>query len=227
MEDLSAIALFQDLPADASRRYAAACTWREFNENELVIDIEDETTDVRFVLSGHVRIISRMATGKEVILGEMGAGSYFGEFAAIDNAPRSANVTTLVRSRLCTMPSATFLQILGEHPGVAIKVMRQFSFLVRQLNLRLAEHSFLSAKHRLYNELIRLSRPRSGHENQRIISPPPTQREIAERIGSRREVVSRELNALKREGLIEVARGGIVIAGVGELQRRVSEGWEG
>ena len=64
MEDLSEIALFQDLPADASRRYAAACTWREFNENELVIDIEDETTDVRFVLSGHVRIISRMATGR-------------------------------------------------------------------------------------------------------------------------------------------------------------------
>jgi DNA-binding transcriptional regulator YhcF (GntR family) len=49
---------------------------------------------------------------------------------------------------------------------------------------------------------------------------------LAERIGSRREVVSRELNQLEREGHIEKARGALIIVNVNELQRRISEALE-
>lgn len=227
MQDLSDIPLFGSLSSEQSARYGRSCSWRDYNEHELVIDIEDDTTDVRFIVSGSVRIIIRMAVGKEVILGEMGEGSFFGEISAIDSSPRSANVTTLTRSRICTMPASVFRTILSEVPEVAMEILKLLASRVRQLNMRLAEHSFLQAKHRLYSELLRLSRPRAANASHRIVSPPPTQRELAERIGTRREVVSRELNALEREGHIEKTRGGIIIAGVDELQRRISEGWEG
>jgi CRP-like cAMP-binding protein len=227
MDDLSEIPLFSSLPSEKSRQVARRCSWREYGEHELVIDIDDDSTDVRFVISGSVRIIVRIAVGKEVILGEMQEGSFFGEISAIDGEPRSANVTTMTKSRICTMPDTVFREILQEHPQVAMKIMLMFAQRVRSLNTRLAEHSFLQAKHRLYSELLRLSRPRSGHPAHRIVSPPPTQKELAERIGTRREVVSRELNLLEREGHVEKARGGIVIANVPELQRRISLGWEG
>lgn len=227
MQDLSEIPLFSGLSEELSRRYARSCSWRDFNENELVIDIDERSNDVRFVVSGSVRIIVRIAVGKEVILGEMGEGEFFGEISAIDDSPRSANVTTLNKSRICTMPAAIFRQILMEVPDVAMKILVMFANRVRSLNMRLAEHSFLQAKHRLYSELLRLSKTRASNPDHRIVSPPPTQRELAERIGTRREVVSRELNALERAGHIEKARGGIVIINVSELQRRISEGWEG
>ena len=227
MKDLSDIALFAALLPEQSARHAARCTWRDYAAHELVIDIEDETTDVRFLLSGDVRIIIRMAVGKEVILGEIGAGGFFGEISAIDGEPRSANVTTLTRARICIMPAAVFREILREAPDVALAVLEKFARRNRDLNTRLAEHSFLKARHRLCSELLRLSRPRSGKENQRIVSPPPTQKELAERIGARREVVSREINVMEREGLIEKARGGLVIPDVGALQARISQGWEG
>jgi len=227
MQDLSAIPLFAGLPEDVSARYARSCTWREYGEHELVIDIEDDSTDVRFIVTGSVRIIVRIAVGKEVILGEMAEGSFFGEISAIDGSPRSANVTTLTKSRICTMPASVFLEILREVPDVAMKILIMFAERVRSLNMRLAEHSFLQAKHRLYSELLRLSKTRAANPAHRIVSPPPTQRELAERIGTRREVVSRELNAMEREGHIEKARGGIIIVNVNELQRRISEGWEG
>lgn len=227
MQTLSDIPLFAELTPDQSQKYASSCSWRDFNEHELVIDIEDESNDVRFVVSGSVRVIVRIAVGKEVILGEMGEGAFFGEISAIDDSPRSANVTTLTRSKICTMPASVFRQILREVPEVTMKILVMFAERVRSLNMRLAEHSFLQAKHRLYSELLRLSKPRAANASHRIVSPPPTQRELAERIGTRREVVSRELNALERAGHIEKARGGIVILNVGELQRRISEGWEG
>lgn len=226
MQSLNAIPLFKDMDERQAERYARSCIWKEYNEHELIIDMEDETTDVRFVLFGSVRIISRIAVGKEVILGEMSEGGFFGEIAAIDNDSRSASATALSRTRICIMPQRIFMEILHENPDVNHKVLIVLSKRIRALNLRLAEHSFLQAKHRLYSELIRLSKPRAGHPDQRSISPPPVQRELAERIGSRREVVSRELNALEREGLISKNKGALVLLDLPSLQNRISEGWD-
>jgi CRP/FNR family cyclic AMP-dependent transcriptional regulator len=226
MQSLNIIPLFEDMETTMAERYAKNCFWKDYDEFELVIDVEDETTDVRFILSGSVRIIHRIAVGKEVILGEMAAGDFFGEIAAIDSEIRSANATTLTRTRICIMPQKIFMEILEKDSVVNCKVLNVLTQRIRSLNLRLAEHSFLQAKHRLYSELLRLSRPRPGHEGQRSVSPPPIQRELADRIGSRREVVSRELNSLERKGIILKTRGAIVIINVGELQKRISIGWE-
>jgi CRP/FNR family transcriptional regulator, cyclic AMP receptor protein len=226
MQTLSNIPLFSELPDEVSERYARTCFWKDYEPHELVIDVEDETTDVRFVITGKVRIIHRITVGKEVILDEMSDGQFFGEIAAIDGWPRSANVTTLTRSRICVMPQKVFIEILTDSPSVSLQVMKMLARRIRELNLRLAEHSFLQAKHRLYSELLRLSRPRPGNPGQRTISPPPIQRELAERIGTRREVVSRELNALEKQGHILKAKGAIVIMSPDELQDRISEAWE-
>lgn len=226
MQSLSAIPLFSDIPEELSQRYARSCFWKDYEPHELVIDVEDETTDIRFVISGKVRIIHRIAVGKEVILNEMGDGEYFGEIAAIDGWPRSANVTTLTRSRICIMPQKTFLELLAESPEVSLLVLKMLARRVRDLNMRLAEHSFLQAKHRLYSELLRLSKPRAGHPEQRSVSPPPIQRELADRIGTRREVVSRELNALEKQGHILKTKGAIVLLNPDELQDRISEAWD-
>lgn len=227
MDTLQQIPLFEGISPELDKKFAHRCSWREYGENELVIDIEDHSDEVRFILSGSVRVIARVAIGKDVILGEMGTGSFFGEIAAIDGAPRSANVTTLSNSRICAMSASIFLEILNQSPEIALKIMRLLSERIRSLNGRLAEHSFLQAKHRLYSELLRLSKQRTNNKDHRIVSPPPTQSELAERIGSRREVVSRELNALEKQGHIEKTRGGIIIVNAAELQRRISQGWNG
>ena len=226
MDNLCTIPLFSSLNPDKGEQLAKECIWKEYEANELVIDIDEETSDVRFVISGLVRIISRLSIGKEVILSEMGPGDFFGELAAIDGETRSANVTTLNKSRLCIIPRNTFLKLIMLSPEVNLDVMKVLTKRIRTLNTRLAEQSFLQAKHRVYAELLRLSKPRLGHEGQRSISPPSTQRELADRIGTRREVVSRELNALHKQGIFEKTKGALVIKNVGELQKRISEAWE-
>ena len=226
MDNLCKIPLFSSLDEADGERYGKCCLWKEYESNELIIDIDEETTDVRFVLTGLVRVINRFSIGKEVILGEMEPGHFFGELAAIDGETRSANVTTLNKSRICVMPQKIFLELIGSSPEININVMKVLTQRIRTLNMRLAEQSFLQAKHRLYAELIRLSKPRLGHEGQRSISPPPTQKELAERIGTRREVVSRELNALQKQGIFEKTRGALVLKDVSELQRRITDAWE-
>ena len=198
MDSLSQIPLFQGVDDATIERQSMRCAWRSYEENELIIDYEDDTRDVRFIIDGKVRIILRIATGKEVILTEMREGEDFGEIAAIDEEGRSANVTALNRTRICAMPQSVFIEMVETQPSVNRAVMKTLATRCRNLNSRLAEHCFLQTKHRLYTELLRLSRPRLGHEGQRSISPPPTQKDLASRIGTRREVVSREIANLKR-----------------------------
>ncbi|MDD9911165.1 MAG: Crp/Fnr family transcriptional regulator [Ahrensia sp.] len=225
MESLSQIALFKSLPCDVLEAQSRRCQWRRYEANELVIDYEDDSRDVRFIVSGSVRIILRFATGKEVILAEMKDNEFFGEIAAIDNEGRSANVTTLQRSTVCVMPQAVFLEMLEGEPGINRQVMRILAKRVRYLNQRLAEHCFLQTKHRLYTELLRMSRPRLGHEGQRSISPPPTQKDLAARIGTRREVVSREIAKLKRDTIVDKTTGALILTDLKRLNKLISDGW--
>ncbi|MCI5075413.1 Crp/Fnr family transcriptional regulator [Oricola sp.] len=225
MVSLKSFSLFAALTDEQDERFSALAHITDYGEDELVLDYEDDSHNVYMIQSGRVRAILRIATGREVILGEFADGEFFGELAAIDGTTRSANVTALTRTRVISLPQQVFLSILRDSPDVSLQLMRSMSALIRSLNTRLAEHAFLPAKYRLYSELIRLSRPRKGHDGQRIISPPPIQLELAERIGCRREVVSREVAKMERENVVERARGGLILTDMRELNRRLSEGW--
>lgn len=222
MSSLERFALLKSVGPALLRQTETRCSFQRYEANALVIDYDDPSSDVYFILSGAVRILYRAATGKEVILGEVGDGHYFGELAAIDAAPRSANVTTLQRSEMAVMPGAVFVELLNGSPELQLHLLTSLAVRVRTLNARLAEYTFLQARHRLYAELLRLSRPRPGHDGQRTVSPPPLQHDLANRISTRREVVSRELSALARAGIIEKTRGALVLADPGELNRRIS-----
>ena len=225
MVSLKSFRLFASLDDEQDSRWSRMCNVSDYGEHELIVDFEDDSHDVRFIVSGRVRVILRFATGRESILGEFGDGQFFGEQAAIDGKSRSANVTAMVSTRLLSIPGPVFVDIMRDAPEVAIELLKILSARVRELNIRVAERSFLKAKYRLYSEFLRLSRPRAGHEGQRIISPPPVQQELAERIGCSREAVSREMAALDRDGIIDRTRGGVVLMDVDELSRRISAGW--
>lgn len=225
MESLAQIPLFRELPERVIERQSLRCHWKTYEENELIIDYDDDSRDVRFIMSGLVRIILRIATGKEVILAEMKENEFFGEIAAIDHDGRSANVTALQRSKVCIMPQAVFVEMLENEAIINRQVMRILAARVRHLNHRLAEHCFLQTKHRLYSELLRLSKTRPGHVGQRSISPPPTQKDLAARIGTRREVVSREIAKLKRDGIVDKTTGALILADLPKLNGLISEGW--
>lgn len=226
MDNICNIPLFSSLDAANGQAYGKRCLWKDYEAHELIIDIDEETTDVRFVITGLVRVINRFSAGKEVILGEMSPGDFFGELSAFDGETRSANVTALYKTSICVMPQNVFLELVRSSDEINLKVIRVLTQRIRTLNMRLAEQSFLQAKHRLYAELLRLSKPRAADPSQRSVSPPPTQKELAERIGTRREVVSRELNALQKQGIFEKSRGALILKDVSELQKRISDAWD-
>jgi CRP/FNR family cyclic AMP-dependent transcriptional regulator len=188
----------------ASRAY-----WQVHAAGQIVVDAGDTTSDVFIVAEGAVRVVMRTAFGYEAILNDLGVGDFFGELAAIDNAPRSANVTALLQTRLCAIPGDAFIDMALSSRDVGRRLLRLLSTRLRGKDERLIEFGALSVRQRLIAELLRLSRDRGGGE--RVITPPPPQHVLAARVGTRRETVSREMTEMSRSGSITVGRGAIVL----------------
>jgi len=222
MARLAGIALFKDAGIDLTP-FETRARWRRFEPDEILVDFDDLSTDVYFLLSGEVRILIRTPSGKEVIFGEMRGGQFFGELAAMDGVKRSANVTALNRGEACIMPATVFREIVFSSQPVADRLFRLLTGRVRELNLRLMEQAVLDLRHRLYSELLRLSLPRAGQAGERVVSPPPFHHVMAARIGCRREQVTREFTTMAQEGLVERTRGALVLKRPDVLQARIAE----
>jgi len=223
---LAKIPFLNGLDASEVDAYERLCVVKRFDQKGLVLDFDDSSTDVYFIISGKVRVLIRTPAGREMILDDLDAGDFFGEMAAIDGLLRSANVTALTGAELVIMPGSLFKSIVLSNAKVCERLLTLLTVRVRGLNERLFERSVLDLRHRLYAELLRLARPRSENPGQSIISPPPLGHDLAAFIGCRREQISRELQVLMEEGLIEKRRGGLVLLQPKQLEQRIAEGFD-
>lgn len=220
MMRLGSIPLFKDGGIDLTG-FETRVRWRRFDPDEILVDFDEVSSDVYFLVSGEVRVLIRTQSGKEIILGEMRTGQLFGELAALDGIKRSANVTGLTKGEVCIMSSAVFREIVFATPTVADRLFRLLTGRVRELNARLMEQAVLDLRHRLYSELLRLSIPRYGHGDERVVTPPPYHHVLAARIGCRREQVTREFTTMDHEALIERTRGALVLKRPDVFQSRI------
>jgi CRP-like cAMP-binding protein len=211
------IHLLRDVEERTAQRFSARITQATYEPGALVMDFDDVSTDVFFVESGGLRVVVRNAGGREVILGDLRGGDIFGEMAAIDDQPRSANITALNRSVVARMTGQAFREMAAEIPLVALRVMRVLTARIRLGNERLLELATLPLRNRLHAELLREARPRAGG-GELVISPPPLQHVLAARIGGRREAVSREIAELLRQGQLRRTAAALVIARPEELR---------
>lgn len=221
MQTLASIPFFKDANDIDLVPFDRRCTWRKLDEQQVVVDFEDKSSDVYFLIGGDVRILVRTPGGKEVILTDMHAGQYFGELAAIDGTPRSANVTALTRCEMCIVSGPVFREIIFSSKVLCDRVLKLLAGRIRDLNGRVIEHTVLDVRHRLYAELMRQSQPRAGNPNERIVTPPPFHHVLAGRVGCRREQVTRELSNMFADDLAEKTRGGLVLKKPQVLQERI------
>ena len=216
-------AFFAGAPPEVLARLTGDARWFEAEPDRVILDFEDPTTDVYFIVQGHVRVVVQTASGERTqILGDFAAGEIVGEMAAIDGVPRSARIETLVRTQMCSLSARGFNEAVFASRELGLRLMRLLTARIRQQNRRLLEMTALPIRLRLIAELVRLSRPKP--DGTRLLNPLPTQEELASRIGARRETISREIKALTDAGLLQRTRVSIVLLDPDGLQAAVNAG---
>jgi CRP/FNR family cyclic AMP-dependent transcriptional regulator len=225
-ETLATIGLFRSLDAANIELLDTQCSWRRVSRNQWIVDYQDASNDVFFIVSGAVRVKLQSVSGREVLLREINAGDFFGELAAIDNQPRSAGIIAVTNVTVARMPSSVFRNAVHSYPDVCDQLLALLAGQIRMLANRVNEFTTLDARHRIYAELLRLSRPETGRPGRAVVSPPPVHAEIAARISIRREAVAREFKSLERAGLMERQRGALVLTDTSRLRQLIEQASE-
>jgi CRP/FNR family transcriptional regulator, cyclic AMP receptor protein len=225
VETLAGIAIFRDLAPDILASLSRRCRWRRYGPGQTILQRRDEGREVFFIARGRVSAVYHSASGREIQLCELPAGELFGEFAAIDGEPRSADVVSLTDTLIASMSAELFWDVLRRHEPVCAAILRRLTRAVRAVQQRVVEFSTLPVRSRLHAELLRLAQAgRPGADrNTAVIMPIPTHAEIASRISTHREAVTRELCELTRARLVEKRGHALVIRDVAALAEMVEQ----
>lgn len=213
------------LPDELAAAFSVRGTRVHARKGQMLITQGSEADDVYLILSGRVNVTVFTPNGRETILRDMGPGRLIGEMAAIGRQPRSANVVVAEDAVLAISSSAAFKTFLMEVPGAGYWMAMQLAARVRNLTEKFAELASQPVAARLINELLRLADGQVRDGDRVLIANLPTHIEIAARIGTHREAVTRELRLLSREGYIVQKGRKLEIAslsGLGALHGRLS-----
>jgi CRP/FNR family transcriptional regulator, cyclic AMP receptor protein len=216
---LQKVELFKGLDSYALRDIAVQCRWRRCSRNEHVLRRGDAGCDVHFVIAGTLRITAAAGRGRRIILQDVGAGDVFGEQSAIDGRERVADVRALRESLIASMPGDVFRAIVASHGSVRERLLQRLTGSIRELTDRVLELGAQPVQRRIRIELLRLARIAGVDDNSSRLDPAPTHYEVASRVGTAREQVTRELSRLVRQGVLERAGRALVLRDVAALEQ--------
>jgi CRP/FNR family transcriptional regulator, cyclic AMP receptor protein len=198
-ETLAHMPMFASLALADVRALDSRCFWHRVSVGEWVVNDHSEGTDVYFVLNGHLRGIV-VAPGHDLIVADIRDGEFFGSVSAIDGRPGIFGVRAITDTVMARMRAVAFREAIDRYPSVRAGVLATFTRAIRMFANRAIEHAHLHVRERLCAELLRLSR--TSAKGRVVVSPPPTHAELAARISTRREAVTKLLRALELEGVI-------------------------
>ena len=222
---LKTFSLFRELADAELAAIAADIQVQQYGAGELVIGHTDSSFDVLFLVQGSARVSLYSADGQRVGFHDMPAGMMFGEISAIDGLPRSASVEAGEACIIAKLPRKRFLALIESNPGFALAVTRQLAGHVRRLTTRVFEFSTMAVRQRLRAELLRLAKP--SDSDSALIANLPTHAELASRISTHREAVSREMAWLDSQGLTAKQGRNLFIPSIGRIRSLLDESWEG
>lgn len=201
--------LFRDLGEDVLGKIAQLTTKKTVLKNTLVIGEGDPSSSLYLILSGSVKVALSSEDGKEMIITTLQTGEHFGELSLLDEAPRSADITALEKSTFLIIHRADFFRLMEKNPMIAANVIKYLCQRVRFIT-RIAQSLALMD---VYGRLVKLlyGMAETGENGKMEILQPMTRKEIASRIGSSREMVSRIVAGLEEGGYLAITKKQITI----------------
>lgn len=180
---------------------------RSFPAHAILINEGDSTDSLYIVLAGRLKVYASSDDGREVVLAEHGPGEYLGELS-LDGEKRSVSVKSLEPCTCCVVQGAELRRFLAEHPDFALHLTHKLIRTVRRLTEQVKSLALQDVYGRIVRVLGELSDP-VGDE--RVLRHKLTQQDIADRVGSSREMVSRIMKELTIGGYVSLREGRHVI----------------
>lgn len=197
---LGAIAYLRGLPAADLDRLAARCLVRAVARGQTVFEEGAPAAGLFVILAGRLKLVRSSPRGREQVLHAEGPGATLGEVPLFDGGGYVASAVAVEASRVLFVPGPALLD-LCRRPEVALGVIAVLARRVRTFAGLIEDLALRDVTARVAGFLVAESRRVGGDD----LALPGTRDEVAARLGTVRELVSRALSHLARLGLIEVS----------------------
>lgn len=198
MSDLQSISLFAGLQGDTLTAIDNLTSTRQYPKNSVLINEGDISNSMYLLMNGKVKVYLSDEDGREFILNTLEPGDYFGEFSLLDEQEtRTASVMTVEKSDFKILTRADFDQLRRDYPEINQVLITNLVGTIRHLTDNVKSLALKDVYGRIRKLLNTLAEANDGKINEKL-----TQQEIANRVGSSREMVARILKDLATGGYI-------------------------
>jgi CRP/FNR family transcriptional regulator len=187
--------------------------------SDLLLFSESESCNgLHIITQGKVRIFKTSASGREQVLAVNLPGDSIAEVPVFDGGPYPASAVAIEDVEIAFISRRDFQAYCLEHPEVALKVLVVAGARLRSLVGIIEDLSFSTIRRRLISFLLKLAQS-EGKKTPRGIEfqLPANHQELANQLGTVRELISRSLSRLQAEGLLDVDARQIVVKDIAGL----------
>jgi CRP/FNR family transcriptional regulator len=212
LSTLRRLPLFTDLSEQELTLFAEDVTRLECAKGATIFAEGDSCNELLIIEMGAVKIVKSAPNGRQQLLSIERRGSSLAEVPVFDggNYPASAEAADDVV--LLRLPADSFRRICLQNPELSLKVFKVLAHRLRHVLSLVEDLSFSTVRGRLIAHLLRLAE-RFGRQTRRGIEFELSENneELAIRLGTVRELISRNLGRLHGAGLIEMQRRAVII----------------
>jgi CRP/FNR family transcriptional regulator, cyclic AMP receptor protein len=196
-----------------------------FKEGTVIFGEGDVCRELLIVEEGEVRVVKSALNGRQQLLGIERKGSALAEVAVFDGGRYPATAEATSSTTLLRLSAVSFREICVNNPEMALKVFKVLARKLRHLVSFVEELSFSTIRARLIAHLVRLAE-QSGNKTPHGIYFQLTENneELAARLGTVRELISRNLGRLHGDRLIEMKKRTVNIRNLSVLRDEIERG---
>jgi CRP-like cAMP-binding protein len=172
-------------------------------EDDQILLMQGDAGDFLYVLTGGlVKVIVAAVSGAQTTLAIRSRGDLMGEFALLDNKPRTATARAAGPVTALRVGGTAFLTIVSRSPGAQAAITRYLLAKMRSTTERRAAERVWDARERLAQVLYELGRQHAQPDADGVIRVPITQSELGELAGVAVSTAERVLKELRKQGAV-------------------------
>lgn len=210
--------IFSGLNAEEVSRVSAHARSLRRARGEFIYMPGDRADCVYVVRQGRVKLSVLSESGKEIAIDIIQPGEILGEFALLDDAPRSNMAQALDETALWVFDKRDFTHLLMSRPKLAMSYIRLVGDRRRRMEKKLSDVTSKAVSARICELLHELAVDGSAQAAPHDYLVPLTHQDVASLIGAARQTTTSVLNDMERRGIIELGRGWLRVKCLKELQ---------
>jgi CRP/FNR family transcriptional regulator len=204
--------LFAGLKDEELKRIRTIANLKQVGKKEILFSDGEEAKGFYVILSGKIKLYKISSEGKEQILHIVSAPDAFAEAALFVEGSYPAFAEALTESQLLFFPKRDFIQLIEKNPKLSINMIVSLSQFLRRFASLIEELSLKEVSSRMAKYLIDLSMTLSKEgKSPKEVELDLSKTQLASKLGTISETLSRTLAKMKAKGIIEVKRNRILI----------------